>query len=96
MFKGIRLWQARAALWSEYSTSFVYDGTTGENGTVVWRFGPVPVREVAGSRSADAMQLQELNISHTVATGAGLCVVWRANAFDHMRELEKWEDEVGG
>lgn len=56
----------------------------------------MPVREEPGSRSADTMQLRELNIFHTVATGAGFCFVWCANAFDHMRGLEKWEDEVGG
>ncbi|WP_182885245.1 hypothetical protein [Microbispora sp. H10885] len=42
------------------------------------------------------MRLQELNISLTLRRPTpGLYGVWRANAFDHVRKLERWEDEVG-
>ncbi|EHR61152.1 hypothetical protein [Saccharomonospora cyanea] len=40
------------------------------------------------------MQLRDLDVSHAVATSAGLFGVWRASAFDHVNELEQWESEV--
>lgn len=40
------------------------------------------------------MQLRDLAVSHAVATSAGLFGVWRASAFDHVNELDQWEDEV--
>lgn len=40
------------------------------------------------------MHLRDLSVSHAVATGAGLFGVWRPSAFDHVNELDQWEDEV--
>ncbi|MEU1051926.1 hypothetical protein ABZ397_05105 [Streptomyces sp. NPDC005876] len=40
------------------------------------------------------MQLRDLDVSHAVATSAGLFGVWRASAFDHVNELDQWENEV--
>lgn len=40
------------------------------------------------------MQLRDLDVSHAVATSAGLFGVWRASTFDHIDELDQWEDEV--
>ncbi|MDQ0930921.1 hypothetical protein [Streptomyces turgidiscabies] len=40
------------------------------------------------------MQLRDVDVSQAVATSAGLFGVWRASAFEHVNELEQWEDEV--
>ncbi|TLQ47251.1 hypothetical protein [Streptomyces marianii] len=40
------------------------------------------------------MQLRDVDVSHAVVTSAGLFGVWRASAFDHVSELDQWEDEV--
>lgn len=40
------------------------------------------------------MQLRDLDVSHAVVTSAGLFGLWRASAFDHVNELEQWENEV--
>lgn len=40
------------------------------------------------------MQLRDLDVSHAVATNAGLFGIWRASAFDHVNELDEWEGEV--
>jgi hypothetical protein len=38
--------------------------------------------------------LRELHISALVATSAGLCGLWQPQRFDHITELDMWEDEV--
>jgi len=40
------------------------------------------------------MQLRDVDVSQAVATSAGLFGVWRASAFEHVNELEQWENEV--
>jgi hypothetical protein len=40
------------------------------------------------------VQLRDLDVSHAVATSAGLFGLWRASAFDHVNELDQWEEEV--
>jgi hypothetical protein len=40
------------------------------------------------------MQLRDLDVSHAVVTSAGLFGIWRTSAFEHVSELDQWEDEV--
>jgi hypothetical protein len=40
------------------------------------------------------MHLRDVDVSQAVATSAGMFGVWRASAFEHVNELEQWENEV--
>jgi len=40
------------------------------------------------------MELPELDVSYAVVTSAGMCGLWRSDAFSWVTNLDSWEDEV--
>jgi hypothetical protein len=40
------------------------------------------------------MDLQELDVSRTVPTNAGMSGIWQPEAFAHIADLDSWEDDV--
>jgi hypothetical protein len=40
------------------------------------------------------MTEQPWEVSHPVATSAGMCALWQPEHFAHVTSLDLWEDEV--